>query len=382
MVKLAAAISKWRGQGKRVALAVVVRTADSSPRPLGSMMAISDAGDIEGSVSAGCSEGVMVREALALLESGSSEPVLIELTDTAEAFAVAAPCGGALSVLISPFDDEIHGEMLSCMKSGEEFALVAAFGCDGPLAQAIAVVSRDRRTAVWMDDAALAEALDRVGWDWGGHPKKSPYEGDVSNPAAQFAGARAGVFDIMGQSLFACRYDAHPRLVCVGAVHISACLAVMAQTAGYAVTIVDPRAAFLLPERFPDGVELVHAWPQQVLSEMGISNSTAVCVLTHDAKIDEPALEASLGTDAFYIGCLGSAKTLRVRVAHLLECGVTPEALRRVHGPIGLYIGGRTPGDIAVSTLAQIQAVRYGRISYGEEMPGHTLDAFLDERAR
>lgn len=379
MVVFAAAVKTWIEQGKQVAIAVVARTSASSLRPAGSFMAVSRDGDIVGSVSAGCSEGAVVREAMALLESGEDGPRLLEFADEYDEFGVPAPCGGGLSVLIAPYDDDAHGSMLRCMLEGEEFAFVTALGGDGPLANSMAVVSRGERFAAWMDDAALAEVLGSIGWTEANHSRNSPYEGAASNLAGDFGGARAGVFRIMGQDFFACRYVVPPQLICVGAVHISACLAAMAVAAGYSVTIVDPRAAFLLPERFPAEAELVHAWPQEVLRKELIGPATAICVLTHDAKIDEPALAAALNTRAFYVGCLGSAKTLRKRAAFLREFGIDSAQMKRVYGPIGLYVGGLAPGDIAVSALAQIQAVRHGRIGYGEAMPGHTLDAFLEE---
>lgn len=384
VVKLAKAVEKWREQGKRVALVFVVLTSGSSPRPVGSMMAVSSEGDIEGSISAGCSEGAIVREALSFLAENRDASKVVKLSSEAaqgadSPFAVSAPCGGELEVLVVPYDDEVHGLMMRCSRTGERFAYIAVLG-DGPLQGAEAVVAHDGVAQAWMDSALLDESLDRISWNGNRHAK-SPYEGDVSNPSKAFDDGHAGVFDIMGQRVFACRYDARPRLVCIGAVHISACLASMAQAAGYSVTVIDPRAAFLAPDRFPEDVELVRAWPQEAFARMDISPETAICVLTHDAKIDEPALACALETDAFYIGCLGSAKTLGKRAKSLVAQGVDPAQFRRVHGPIGLYIGGRTPGEIAVSVLAQIQSVRHGRQAFPEAMPGRTLDEFAREEA-
>ena len=143
------------------------------------------------------------------------------------------------------------------------------------------------------------------------------------------------------------------RLVVVGAVHISEALCTMARAAGYAVTVVDPRSAFLRPERFP-GVRLVDQWPTEAFAGLRPDARTAVVLLTHDPKIDDPALLATLPTPAFYIGALGSKRTHASRLERLKQAGVQDAALARIHGPAGLPIGARTPAEIAVSVLAEM----------------------------
>lgn len=248
-----------------------------------------------------------MRASMDLLQSGERSS-FVDFDPVDGSYAVAAPCGGKLSVFICLYDEEIHGLMMRCIRAGEEFALVVALGGDGPLAESAAVVSRSECASVWMNELALVEALGRVSLDAMGRTRKSPYEGEASNPASEFRGSRGGVFEIMGQPMFVCCYRARPKLVCVGAVHIASCLAQMASAAGYATTVVDPRAAFLLPERFPSDATLVHAWPQQAFREIEITAGTAVCILTHDEKIDVPAIECALRTDAGYIGCLAARK--------------------------------------------------------------------------
>ncbi len=143
------------------------------------------------------------------------------------------------------------------------------------------------------------------------------------------------------------------RLILVGAVHIAQPLAAMAGLAGFAVTIVDPRTSFASAARFPD-VPLVTRWPDQALAEIGLDARTAVVTLTHDPKLDDPALVAALGSPTFYVGCLGSKKTHAGRLARLAERGVDDRALARLRGPVGLPIGARSPAEIAVSILAEI----------------------------
>jgi xanthine dehydrogenase accessory factor len=143
------------------------------------------------------------------------------------------------------------------------------------------------------------------------------------------------------------------RLVIVGAVHVAQPLAAMAARAGFAVVVVDPRRAFATEARFP-GVALARAWPAEALAALGPDGRTAVVTLTHDPKLDDPALEAALGSPAFYVGCLGSEKTHRARLERLGARGFDAAALARLHGPVGLRIGAKTPAEIAVSILAQI----------------------------
>ena len=146
-----------------------------------------------------------------------------------------------------------------------------------------------------------------------------------------------------------------PRLVIIGAVHISQALAPMARLADFDLTIVDPRTAFATPERFPD-VHLIAQWPQDVLPELRIDRYTGVCLLTHDPKIDDPALIAALRADCFYIGALGSRKTHAKRVERMMAEGFSQDDLSRIHAPIGLDIGSVSPAEIAVSVLGEIIA--------------------------
>jgi xanthine dehydrogenase accessory factor len=151
-----------------------------------------------------------------------------------------------------------------------------------------------------------------------------------------------------------------PRLILVGAVHISQALAPMATAAGYDVTVIDPRTAFATPERFP-GVRLLAEWPQEALPRIGLDRYTAVATLTHDPKVDDPAITAALAAGCFYVGALGSRKTHAKRAERLAAEGVSEAAFATVRAPIGLDLGGRSPPEIAVAVLAQvIQSLRKG----------------------
>jgi xanthine dehydrogenase accessory factor len=170
---------------------------------------------------------------------------------------------------------------------------------------------------------------------------------------AALAGDRVQVVSQAGREVLITPHNPPLRLIIVGAVHVSESLCAMARWAGYAVSVIDPRSAFLRPERFP-GVRLIDQWPAEAFAALKPDARTAVVLLTHDPKIDDPALLAVLPTPAFYIGALGSTRTQAKRLERLKEAGVDEQGRGRIHGPAGLSIGARTPAEIAISVLAQI----------------------------
>ena len=167
--------------------------------------------------------------------------------------------------------------------------------------------------------------------------------------------------DIGGAKIFLNVYVPPPRLIIVGAVHIAQSLAPMAAMLEFDVTVVDPRGAWATTQRFP-GVNVIKDWADEAFQEMGLDVSTAVVTLTHDPKLDDPALESALKSDAFYIGALGSRRTHAKRKERLAEVGITDEMFARIHGPVGLNIGAKSPAEIAVSILGQIIEVRARRL--------------------
>jgi len=170
----------------------------------------------------------------------------------------------------------------------------------------------------------------------------------------------SGELEIEGRRLFVQARVPDPRLIIVGAVHITQALAPMASLAGYEVIVVDPRRAFATTERFP-GLTLRHDWPDEALDAIKLDERSAVVTLTHDPKLDDPALDRALRSQAFYIGSLGSKKTHAARLHRLSEAGFDDAALARIHGPAGLAIGAKSPAEIAVSVLAQLTAARHGQ---------------------
>jgi len=192
--------------------------------------------------------------------------------------------------------------------------------------------------------------------------------GDLANDAAIVSAARRAMdigksetVDIGGAKIFLNVYVPPPRLIIVGAVHIAQSLAPMATLLEFDVTVVDPRGAWATSQRFP-GVKVIKDWADEAFQEMGLDISTAVVTLTHDPKLDDPALESALKSDAFYIGALGSRRTHAKRKERLAEVGITDEMFARIHGPVGLNIGAKSPAEIAVSILGQIIEVRARRL--------------------
>jgi xanthine dehydrogenase accessory factor len=167
----------------------------------------------------------------------------------------------------------------------------------------------------------------------------------------------SGIVETGGKRLFVQIHNPPPRLLLVGAVHIAQALAPIATLAGYRVTVIDPRRAFATDARFP-GVTLLGDWPDEAMVQLQPDRRTAVVTLTHDPKLDDPALTTALRSPSFYIGALGSKKTHAARLQRLAEAGFSPAELARIHGPVGLAIGALSPAEIAISILAQITAVR------------------------
>lgn len=308
----------WARSGAGAALATVVETWGSAPRPKGAQLAVSGKGEMAGSVSGGCVEGAVVAEALEALEDGRPRILEFGVSDT-DAFAVGLACGGTIRVMVEPLG---RGQ-------GPDLDLIAAL-TDARAArrQAVYAVRPDaweRRLILGPEDPLWPEAQAALVADQSGFA--ADWFLGVHNPPL--------------------------RMAIVGAVHIAQALAPMARIAGFDVTILDPREAFASEARFP-GFALVHDWPDEALAAFAPNARSAIVTLTHDPKLDDPAIQAALASPAFYLGCLGSNRTHAKRLARLAQAGLSPEALARIHAPVGLDIGARAPAEIAVSILAQV----------------------------
>ncbi len=328
--ELFAQLRRWRAAGKRVALATVVKTWGSSPRPEGSHLAIEEGGAFVGSVSGGCIEGAVIGEAQAAIADG--QPRLLEFGVSDErAWEVGLACGGRVQVFVERANDE-RIERLLAERAAKRPVVVVTRLADG----AQGLVAGDE---VRGELALTAEQRDEI---------RRRQRSDKS-----------GALESSDGALFARCYAQSPRLVIVGAVHITQALAPMAAMAGFEVVVIDPRRAFATAERLP-GVTVTTEWPDEALARIGLDAQTAVVTLSHDPKLDDPALIAALQSQCFYIGALGSSRTHAKRVARLTEAGLA-DAISRIHAPVGLDLGGRSPAEIAVSVLAQVIQSRYAK---------------------
>ena len=299
-------------------LATVIETWGSAPRPVGSQLVVSGRMAMMGSVSGGCVEGAVVEEALAAIEDGRSRVLTFGVSDE-QAFAVGLACGGTIRILLEPVGAAIPVALLA--------DLVAA--------------RADRR--------AVAYRVNLTTWARG-------LEIPSDTLAARFRADQSGV---EGEE-FIVLHNPPLRMVIVGAVHIAQHLVAMARACGYDPLLVDPREAFGTAARFP-GEVISHDWPDEALAAFGLDGRTAVVTLTHDPKLDDPAIRVALASPAFYIGCLGSTRTNAKRLTRLTEAGFTDTDLARLHAPVGLNIGARSPAEIALSVMAQItQVLRKG----------------------
>lgn len=307
----------WHRAGKGAALATVVETWGSAPRRVGSQLAISGEGEIAGSVSGGCVEGAVVVEALDAIEAG--RPAMLEygVTDD-DAFAVGLACGGTIRVLVEPVGAVMPEEVLANLVLAREGRV--------PVAYVTGMTARRR--------------LEREGHE------------------ARFRMDRSG-FEEDGET-FVSIHNPPLRLIVVGAVHIAQALVPMARIAGFDPVVIDPRESFASEARFP-GETVLDDWPDEGLRALGLDARTALVLLTHDPKLDDPALGEALRSEVFYIGALGSTRTHAKRVARLTDAGFSEVEIARIHGPIGLDIGAAGPAEIAVSILAQMtQVLRKG----------------------
>ena len=336
-------VQRWRESGERIAIATVIQTWGSAPRPAGSAMALTAGGKIAGSVSGGCVEVAVVESGLRSLSTGRPERLRFGVSDET-AWGVGLACGGTIELFVEPLRDQTLDAIRTAIREGRTAAIATIVaGTEGTLGRRL-VVSDDGSVtgdlADGFDAAVVAEAREALGQ---GLPRR--LEPTSERPAEIF-------IDVLRLP---------PRLVVVGAVHIAIPLVAFAKTLGYRTVVIDPREAFGNAERFPNVDRIVSAWPDRALQEIGVDAASAVVVLTHDPKLDDPAVATALRSPAFYVGALGSRRTQEKRRQRLLEAGLDEKTLSRLHAPIGLPIGGRSPEEIALSIMAQIVATRNDR---------------------
>jgi xanthine dehydrogenase accessory factor len=301
-------LQRWTRAGEDIALATVVETWGSSPRPLGSKMVVTRSGKMAGSVSNGCIEGAVFEEAQKVLQTRKPKLAAFGVADDV-AFEVGLACGGHIEVFVQPLAPA-HKQLIAMLERNEPGTLRTS------------LVTGEAEVT---PGAPSGSELARRDGDWFVEPLRRP---------------------------------AH--LVIIGAIHIAIPLHRLAKLMGYHVTVVDARSKFATKERFPEADELIVAWPDEAMTKLTLDNSTYVVILTHDPKFDLPALRSVLGKEVGYIGAIGSRKTNQNRFDALRAEGFTEEQISRVHGPVGLDLGGRGAEETALGILAEITATRFG----------------------
>ena len=290
---------------ERAALATVVATRRSAPRPVGSKLVVFESGRLHGSVSGGCVESDVAEQAKEVIAGGEPRLLTYGITDD-EAWGIGLPCGGEIDVFIQRLEGELP-------QDGDDARLTVL---EGP----------------------------RAGQQW---------LADVEGPSR--------VLELDGEKVFAEVPAVRLRLVVVGATDTAEELCRAAGALGWGTAVVDPRPGLVTRERLPSPDELVVAWPDEGLEKVGLDVDTAVVVLTHEERLDVPALTTALAGEPFYVGAIGSRKTQAKRRERLLEAGLSEESLDGLAGPAGLDLGADTPAETAVSILAEVLAVRAGR---------------------
>jgi xanthine dehydrogenase accessory factor len=347
-------LAAWRAAGLDAGRAVVIRTFGSAPRPEGAVLLRSSDGRIAGSVSGGCVEAAAADEIERARETGHSRVIRYGISDE-QAWDVGLACGGTIDVLIEPFVPQpvISAAAAAASGSARGTAVVTPLPADSPPPafgqHEPGVGSRPEPPLLVDADGTLHGSL--------GDPR---LDGLLSENATEaLLRGTSKTIELGGRQLFIEALPVRPRLVVVGAVEIARPLVSIAHQLGYETLVIDGRASFATTERFPDADRLVVGWPDDVADEIGLGPDDAVAILTHDPKFDEPAIAEALRRGCRYVGAIGSRKTQADRRAHLLESGLAPGDLARLHGPVGLDLGGKAPAEIALSIMAEVVATRY-----------------------
>lgn len=329
-------INRWQAENQAIALATVVQTWGSAPRKVGAKMALTPDGAISGSVSGGCVEGAVFEEGTAVLTANRPKLLHFGVADET-AWDVGLACGGTIEVFVEPLDTAVYQFMRTLIQNDLTGAAITVIrGAESLLGRKLAV-SRAGEQLGTLGDAALdAQAIAAEARVL--HPQRVQLTDEVE--------------------VFIDTVRPAPTLIMVGGVHIAIALTSYAKTLGYRTLLIDPRRAFGSDERFPHVDQLIQAWPDKAFAKVKITGETAVTLLTHDPKIDDPALKIILKERPFYIGALGSSKTHAKRVARLRDYGFSDAEIGRIHGYIGLNIGAQTPEEIALAIMAEIVQAR------------------------
>lgn len=339
------AIDGWLSSGEsRIALATVIETWGSSPRKAGARMAFTaDGQDIAGSVSGGCVEGAVIEAGTEVLATGRPQLLHFGVADET-AWDVGLACGGTIDVFVECLDPAWYDMARELTVTGKRGAIATVIRGPAEKVGRRSFITGDEITA-----GALGDGLDDIAL-------QTLRETHLSTRLAP-----AGDLEI-----FIDVFRPTPTLHIVGGAHIAVALTQMAGILGFQTVIIDPRRAFANKSRFPAADRLIMEWPDKAFAENPIDADSAVVTLSHDPKIDDPALRSALNSEAFYIGALGSRRTNADRGRRLAAAGFTEAQLERIHAPVGLDIGADTPEEIALAILAEVVAAYRQRVGVGK----------------
>ena len=334
MLEIAPDLRRWLSRGEKIALATVVATRRSAPRPIGAKLGVSEGGELAGSVSGGCVENEvygLAREALA-----GGPPALASYGISDElGLSVGLPCGGEIDVFVDAYAPELIERLIDAAEREEPAVLY----------EVVAGESLGAKMFTLESGEMIGDGL-----------------GDLPVGVDELLrGGRSVLVEENGRTVFCDVFGRRPRLVVFGAVDTAEHLCQAARTLGWRTIVVDARARLATEERIPSADELLVSWPEEALEQIQPDHATSIVILTHEDRFDVPALKGALASDAFYIGALGSRRNQDRRRERLLAEGLDEEALERISGPSGLDLGASTPAETAVSILAEILAVRAGR---------------------
>ena len=331
-------IEKWFAEGKQVALATVLRTWGSSPVGVGGKMAISDQGEMIGSVSGGCVETAVITESEAVLATKKAKLLHYGIADEV-AGEVGLACGGKVDILLQPLNEAWFQAWKESFKAKRPVLTSISLEQASKNFGKVLLVDVESKEVVYQSivDDKQAFAFGLIG--------NSPLQIEVFTDN-----------DEMLYYLEAMHFA--DRLLIVGGVHISQSLVKFAHLVGFEAIVIDPRKQFLEGDRFAEADQVLQQWPDEAFAELDIDSSTAIVFLTHDPKIDDPGIEVGLRSPAFYLGALGSKKTQTARRERMLERGITAFEYARLHGPVGLDLGSQTPEQIALSIISEIIKVK------------------------
>jgi xanthine dehydrogenase accessory factor len=331
----------WRADGLAVGRAVVIRTYGSAPRQEGSVLLVAEDGRMIGSVSGGCVEGAAAEAVADARRSGHASVIRYGISDDL-AWSVGLACGGTLDVLVQP---SVPSDVLAAARAQSDSRATRANGGAAGLGTTVAIE---------LPSDTPPPASERPGAAGAAGASLDDLRAEA------LAAGRSRTVQLGDRTVFIEAFPARPRLVVVGATEIARSLVGLAGALGYERIVIDARAAFATAERFPDVDRLIVDWPEEAFAAIDLGPNDAVAILSHDPKFDEPAILDAFRRGARYVGAVGSRKTQADRRRRLLEAGLTEDQLTRLHGPIGLDLGGREPAETALAILAEIVAARRG----------------------